>query len=189
MPIHVVGQSFGSVSGAVLAHVVGDVVIDDNETAQTVNTTGENITYTIYSTSATNYINEEFEIDLFAGLHRDTSAHEYSNRYLPAEIHFKFKECPFGFFITRKNSRYACRCPTLKYINDTKCFIQNQTIIKQIDSWLGEVTLHDIQSFPGPSSILVGRNHRVPQSCCTDTAHLDQDHYGCDLISWKVGSQ
>ena len=59
LPVCVVGQYFGTISGTVLVHVEGEATIDNNETAQTVNIPEENITYIVYSNSNDQYINKQ----------------------------------------------------------------------------------------------------------------------------------
>ena len=142
LPIRVVGQSFGSVPGTVFASIEGSATVDEHEKVQTVNITGENVTYTVYSLQADNFTDNEYTLYLNVGPFSDTSAHEFSKRYLPAEIKIHFKDCPFGFINTEINSKsqYACQCASLNraIIN---CSIQDQTIIKQEYSWLGEFRL------------------------------------------------
>ena len=141
VPVRVVGQSFGTVSGTVVPHIPKGLAVDKSEIMQRVDIPGGYITYTVYSSSIDNYINRQAEIKLNVDLYSDISFHVYRNRFHPAEIEIQFKKCPFGFFNAKMtDEHYSCQCPSLKHLN-ISCFIHNQTIVKQEGLWVGEFRL------------------------------------------------
>ena len=129
--VRVVGQMNGSVSGVVKASMKG-ASINESERVQTVKISGENLTYTVYPSK----LGKEVTLNLKADLDSDTSTNEYVNRFEPALIKVKYKECPFGFIIPKNTTIMSCQCLTSN-MPVKHCIIEKQTISKSPTAWIG----------------------------------------------------
>ena len=133
--VRVVGQMNGSVSGIVKASVKGGSV-NESERVQTVNISGESLTYTVYPSPKQYNSGEEATLKLRADVDSDTSTNEYVHRFEPATITIKYEKCPFGFIMN--TTTMSCQC----LVTDSAvehCNIENKIITKSITAWIGKI--------------------------------------------------
>ena len=135
--VRVVGQMNGLVSGIVKARVEGSC-IDESERVQTVNISGENLTYTVYPSLNSS---DNATLKLSADVDSDTSTNEYIHHFKSAEIMIKYKECPFAFSKTN-NHNGTCQCTADSAIDD--CSIEGQNIIKKKGTWIGMLKIDNL---------------------------------------------
>ena len=133
--VRVVGQMNGSVSGIVKASVEGGS-INESERVQTVNISGESLTYTVYPSPKQYYSGEEATLKLRADVDSDTSTSEYVHRFEPATITIKYKKCPFGFIMNI--TTMSCQCLVTDFAVE-HCNIENQIITKSTTAWIGKM--------------------------------------------------
>ena len=136
--IRLVGQMNGSVSGIVKASVEGGRV-NESERVQTVNISGENLTYTVYPSNHM-YPGEEIILILKADVDSDISTNKYVRRFEPASINIKIKVCPFGF--TMNTAKMSCQCLVTDFAVE-HCNIEIQIISKSTKAWIG---MYDIDN-------------------------------------------
>ncbi len=142
--IRTVGQSFGAVKGTVLVSIKGDAIIRDREKLQAVIKSGQNVTYTVFSTQINISTSIKF-LNLQVDQPGDISdVHKIIRHQLPALINITFKDCPFGF--TNGNSslypgRFGCRGSSNSVIVNSS--IISQTITKRRNSWIGMFKVSD----------------------------------------------
>ena len=133
--VRVVGQMNGAVSGIVNASVEG-ACIDESKRLQTVNISGESLTYTVYPSPKIYNFGEEATLKLRADV---ISTNKYAHHFEPAVIKIKYKKCPFGF--TMSTRKLSCQC--LKNHRVKHCRIENQIITKFKTAWIG---MYDIDN-------------------------------------------
>ena len=133
--VRVVGQMNGSVSGIVKASVEG-ASVNESERVQTVNISGESLTYTVYPSPKQYNSDEEATLKLRADVDSDTSTNEYVHHFEPAMITIKYKKCPFGFTIN--TTTMSCQCLVKDHAVED-CNIENQIIIKTKSAWIGNI--------------------------------------------------
>ena len=133
--VRVVGQMNGSVSGIVKASVEGGRV-NESERVQTVNISGESLTYTVYPSPKLYNSGEEATLKLRADVDSDTSTNEYVRRFEPATITIKYKKCPFGFIMN--TTTMSCQCLVTNFAVE-HCNIENQIITKYKTAWIGMI--------------------------------------------------
>ena len=133
--LHVVGRSLGSVSGTVTAGTKGGAAIEEVEKLQTVDISGRNITYTVYSPSSLHMSRSYLILEPLK-----YSCSESYNFPAKTKIEIFFSDCPFGFNITKKTAikGFECQCD---YSNPdiSNCSIESRTITKRKHSWLGMI--------------------------------------------------
>ena len=133
--VRVVGQMNGAVSGIVKASVKGGRV-NESERVQTVDISGEILTYTVYPSPKQYNSGEEATLKLRADVDSDTSTNEYVHHFEPATITIKYKKCPFGFIMNI--TAMSCQCLVKDYAVE-HCNIENQIITKSITAWIGKI--------------------------------------------------
>ena len=133
--VRVVGQIRGAVSGIVKASVEG-AFMNESERLQTVNISGESLTYTVYPSPKLYNSGEEATLKLRADVDSDTSTNEYVRRLSPAIIKIKYKKCPFGF--TMNTTTMSCQCLVTNFAVE-HCYIENQIITKSTTAWIGKI--------------------------------------------------
>ena len=138
--VRVVGQMNGSVSGIVKASVER-ASIDESERVQTVNISGESLTYTVYPSPKQYNSGEEATLKLRADVDSDTSTNEHVRHFKPAEIMIKYKECPFAFS-KADNHNNTCQCTADFVIDD--CSIEAQNITKMKGTWIGMLKINNL---------------------------------------------
>ena len=131
--VRVVGQMNGSVSGIVKASVER-ASIDESESVQTIDISGESLTYTVYPSPKQYNSGEEATLKLRADVDSDTSTNEYVHRFEPATITIKYKKCPFGFIMN--TNKMSCQCLVTNLAVED-CNIENQIITKSTTAWIG----------------------------------------------------
>lgn len=147
-PIRVVGQAKGAVPGTVSASPKDGAVIEPSEQVQTVDIHGQTLGYNVYSSTAAIPENSGQSLSLTVDMESDTGVRENFRRYLPAVISIQFKPCPFGFINSNENNRnsmFSCQCDKRKFIE--KCSIEQGTITKEHNSWVGMFELNDNHSY------------------------------------------
>ena len=130
--VRVVGQMNGAVSGIVKASVEGGS-FNESEKVQTVNISGEILTYTVYPSPKQYNSGEEATLKLRAD---DTSTNEYTHNFKPATIKIKYKKCPFGFILI--TTIMSCQCLVTDFAVE-HCNIENQIITKSKTAWIGKI--------------------------------------------------
>ena len=133
--VRVVGQMYGSVSGIVRASIEGASVNNESERVQTVNISGESLTYTVYPSPKQYNSGEEVTLKLRADVDSDTSINEYVH-HVPATITIKYLKCPFGF--TMYTTKISCQCLVTNFAVE-HCNIVNQIITKSTTAWIGKI--------------------------------------------------
>ena len=133
--VRVVGQMNGSVSGIVKACVEGGRV-NESERVQTVNISGESLTYTVYPSPNKNISGEEATLKLRADVDSDTITNDYVRHFEPATITIKYKKCPFGFIMN--TTTMSCQCLVTDFAVK-HCNIENQIITKSTTAWIGKI--------------------------------------------------
>ena len=132
LPVYLRGESGGFVSGTVLTGIEGNAVIPYEDKLQSVDMTGGNLTYTIYSTN-------QFEEEVAHLTLRPTNYDCSVGNSPVADIKLNFIDCPFGFentkFEVSSSNGFRCQCIANPVI--FTCSIDNQTITKQKYSWVG----------------------------------------------------
>ena len=146
--LRVVGQVKGSVSGTVLASFSGqEGSINFSDKLQTVSISGENLTYTIYSTQHNIETNKEICMNLEVDMVNDRDIGEYILHYPPAVLKINFIKCPFGFSITNVSKtnvpRYSCQCEFRESAPLEACSIDDRTIRKKNHAWIGVFSIHN----------------------------------------------
>ena len=136
----VVGQLKGAVPGTIWASIREGGNIDETKRFLTVNISGGNLTYTVYSSQSEIIPGKKIKLKLEASVNSDESTNEYVlRRYKPAVIRIKFKNCPFGFMINNVSSTdlplFSCQC--IKDSAIQNCSIADETITKTASSWIG----------------------------------------------------
>ena len=133
--VRVVGQMNGSVSGIVKASVKGGRV-NESERVQTVNISGESLTYTVYPSPNKNISGEEVTLKLRADVDSDSITNDYVHHFEPATITIKYKKCPFGFIMN--TTTMSCQCLVTDFAVK-HCNIENQIITKSTTAWIGKI--------------------------------------------------
>ena len=131
--VRVVGQMNGSVSGIVKASV-DESRIDESERVQTVNISGESLTYTVYPSPKQYNSGEEATLKLGADVDSDTSTNEYVHHFEQATIKIEYKECPFGFIMN--TTTMSCQCLVTDFAVK-HCNIEKLIITKFKTAWIG----------------------------------------------------
>ena len=146
--LRVVGQVKGSVSGTVLASFAGqEGSINFSDEVQTVNISGENLTYTIYSRQHDIETRKEICMNLEVDVVNDRDVNEYILRYPPAVLKINFIKCPFGFSITNVSKtnvpQYSCQCEFREIAPLEACSIDDRTIRKKNHAWVGVFSIYN----------------------------------------------
>ena len=147
-PLRVVGQSYGSVRGTVSASPSQNVAINPKEELQSIDMSGSNVTYTIFSTQ----VSEEGYLNLlpvkFACTYGINSDQE-------SQINVTFRPCPFGFSMNEREDdsmKFECQCNRHPVIASESCSLESQTISKKSGlSWLGTIVLNNHTYLAGSS--------------------------------------
>ncbi len=124
LPIRMVGELNGSVSGTVSASTTGGAAINATEKAQEVGISGKNITYTVYSSQAYNTPK--------AYIYLQPVKYGCNVKSVISTIEISFSDCPFGFDNTNidpgGNGVFRCQCSPNPVIASFS--IDSQTITK-----------------------------------------------------------
>lgn len=174
--VRVIGQVHGAVSGTVLASIRNDEAsIHPNQQVQSVNISGEELVYTIYSTKHELQSGNEIHMNLEVDEVSDSNIHEYITGYLPTVVKITFLNCPFGFKLSNIGKNIlSCVCSEDPSIE--QCCIDDQTIQKKAGAWVGTFSINN--------STYLASSARCPLDFCdcdvrqidSTASSLDQDH-------------
>ena len=162
----VVGQDFGSVSGAVYAQFLQKVASPcssqlgtGQEIQDVMQRTCNHLTYTIFSpgdmseavlvlTTNNRMVSQfvvfedfedvvEWELEGFYNVYDPSALNAFKYGHYPLYVNISFLPCPAGFMLTTKPP-FSCDCSQLlQRIQGAKCYIQDQTISRSGLVWVG----------------------------------------------------
>lgn len=152
--VRVVGQLNGSVPGIVKAYYNESLVLcNSDSTKQVTNLTGENINYTILS--STPKISKQ-PVSLHLRVGSDSIVHEYARNFPAATVSIYLLDCPLGFSMQQKDNRskkagYVCKCFEDYFHFIRTCTLKSKytdsTITKHRYAWIGTREFDNVTFF------------------------------------------
>ena len=165
--IILVGQLNGSVPGlvdAVLKHESHTTQLQEHLRVRALKPHCTEVPYGINSSQTE--INVTMAI--YAAQQGDVSVTEYLPQYRPLYVTITLSNCPKGFVIS--NETMTCTCEQIFYNASAKCFIENQTILVEENTWIGYI--NDSDSFFTQGTYVI-TNHCPPEYCNSSNSYIN----------------
>lgn len=137
----IIGQMNGFVSGSVSVTHDQSTALFNNQVTQHISKFVEEVNYTIMSgLQKLDYNKDNFKMFLNVDT-ASSSNSELSRKFSPANLTVRFKKCPIGFILLKKNGNgYHCNCSSNHFTYVIRCSLdQNASafLIKHKESWIG----------------------------------------------------
>ena len=148
----VVGQMSGMRPGIVQSIITGEGDIITGEVTVLNNRSCHSITLAIGNIASQATIS--FQVKL-----SDPTTEAFYYQYKPPNVTVTLKPCPWGFTFTQDETGIAsCQCDPILRQHGVKCYINNQTILRESPKWIGMFTTHtgNCQNTSGTDSTCTG---------------------------------
>ena len=148
----VVGQMSGMRPGIVQSIITREGDIITGEVTVLNNRSCHSITLAIGNIASQATIS--FQVKL-----SDPTTEAFYYQYKPPNVTVILKPCPWGFTFTQNETDIAsCQCNPILRQHGVKCYINNQTILRESPKWIGMFTMHtgNCQNTSGTDSRCTG---------------------------------